>query len=210
MPHPTFYNLPDEKKEQIILSAVEEFSEKGYLKTSIAKIIEKADIPRGSFYQYFEDKDDLYRYLIMDVVGKRKHSYSSLPLNEDLSFIEFIRGLFEGGLKFYRDFPELAAIATDFMGLRDSALKERILGDSQQQSDLFFTAFINRRKEAGEIDGSIDNEMLLYFINTINQTFASYFLNKGMHYENEHLMRKVDSLLSILRNGILKKGAVIQ
>ena len=63
MPTDTFFRLPEEKRERVLAAAREEFSGVKYGDVSINRIIRAADIPRGSFYQYFTGKDDLFRYL---------------------------------------------------------------------------------------------------------------------------------------------------
>jgi AcrR family transcriptional regulator len=63
MPKQTFFNLPKEKRDRIIAAAKEVFSKNSYEEASINQIVKLAQIPRGSFYQYFADKDDLYGYL---------------------------------------------------------------------------------------------------------------------------------------------------
>ena len=55
----TFNNLSKEKRERIINAVIQEFAQHPADKVSINKIIQKADISRGSFYQYFDDKVDL-------------------------------------------------------------------------------------------------------------------------------------------------------
>lgn len=72
MPSATFERLPNEKKERLIQAAIEEFSRVPYHDASINMIIEKAGIPRGSFYQYFKDKEDLYQYLLQSYKEKMK------------------------------------------------------------------------------------------------------------------------------------------
>ena len=64
MPTSTFFRLPEEKRERLMDAAWEEFTSTGYNDASINRIIQKARIPRGSFYQYFEDKDDLFWHLL--------------------------------------------------------------------------------------------------------------------------------------------------
>ncbi len=64
MPTSTFMNLPAEKREKILRAAVAEFSRKNYGEASINRIIQAAEIPRGSFYQYFADKQDLFHYVL--------------------------------------------------------------------------------------------------------------------------------------------------
>ena len=61
-----FLNLPEEKKQRIINAAREELSSVPYDALSINRIVKAAGIPRGSFYDYFADKDDLIEYLMGD------------------------------------------------------------------------------------------------------------------------------------------------
>lgn len=64
MPTQRFLKLKEEKKQAILEAAVHEFSRVPYSSASINQIIKEADISRGSFYTYFEDKDDLMRYML--------------------------------------------------------------------------------------------------------------------------------------------------
>lgn len=64
MPTSTFFNLPPPKRDRLLRAAVEEFSQKSFHDVSINQIIQSAEIPRGSFYQYFADKTDLFRYIL--------------------------------------------------------------------------------------------------------------------------------------------------
>lgn len=64
MPKQTFLNLPSEKQTIIIEISKKEFSNNLFENVSINKIIKEAGISRGSFYTYFNDKEDLYKFLI--------------------------------------------------------------------------------------------------------------------------------------------------
>ena len=64
MPTKTFLNLDINKQQKLIKAAITEFSNNNYYDVSINKIISNANIPRGSFYMYFKDKDDLFLYII--------------------------------------------------------------------------------------------------------------------------------------------------
>ena len=66
MPTERFIRLPDEKKKVILEAAVDEFSRVPFDKVSINQIIKNAEISRGSFYTYFEDKMDVLRYIFQD------------------------------------------------------------------------------------------------------------------------------------------------
>ena len=64
MPNSTFFRLPQEKRERLLEAAALEFSRVNFADASINRIIQGAHIPRGSFYQYFSDKQDLFLYLL--------------------------------------------------------------------------------------------------------------------------------------------------
>ena len=64
MPTSTFFHLPPEKQRKLLRSAVREFSQQPYGEVPLSRIIAGAEIPRGSFYQYFADKTDLFVYVL--------------------------------------------------------------------------------------------------------------------------------------------------
>ena len=67
MPTSTFFRLPEEKRTRLIEASWDEVSQVRFSEVSINRIISAARIPRGSFYQYFEDKEDLIHYLLEDM-----------------------------------------------------------------------------------------------------------------------------------------------
>lgn len=83
MPKSTFYNLNEEKREKIEKALKKEFSRNTFEKASISNIIEEANIPRGSFYQYFEDKDDALRYIIGNFLDDEKRQIKKLLIEHD-------------------------------------------------------------------------------------------------------------------------------
>lgn len=95
MPKHTFFNLPKGKQETLINAAMKEFSRVPLFQASISNIIKDAGIPRGSFYQYFEDKEDVFFYLLNENSKRDSEKFISIlkELDGDLfdSFIEFFR-----------------------------------------------------------------------------------------------------------------------
>lgn len=75
----TFYNLPYEKRKRITDAVIKEFMERPNEKVSINRIIKTAEISRGSFYQYFDDKVDL-----IEIITKTMFEESSNKAKEIL------------------------------------------------------------------------------------------------------------------------------
>ena len=63
MPTERFMRLPKEKIEAIRAAAAKEFMRVAPEEVSINRIVHDADISRGSFNTYFEDKRDLLKWL---------------------------------------------------------------------------------------------------------------------------------------------------
>ena len=78
MPKATFYNLTEEKREKIEKAIKKEFGRTSFSKASISKIITEAQIPRGSFYQYFEDKEDAIKYIIENFIKEEKEEMKKI------------------------------------------------------------------------------------------------------------------------------------
>ena len=99
MPTQTFFNLPKEKRKVLIDAAFKEFSRASLADASIANIIKEACIPRGSFYQYFEDKADIFFY-ILEEYNKHNREKVLLLLKENdgdifIAFNEFFKMMLE-------------------------------------------------------------------------------------------------------------------
>src|SRR5699024_8904680 len=71
LPKQTFFNLSDEKRNTLIDAAMKEFSRVPFADASISNIVKDAEISRGSFYQYFEDKEDVFFYLLKEDSNRR-------------------------------------------------------------------------------------------------------------------------------------------
>ena len=60
----TFLNLPEDKRNMVVNALKKEFSRVPLKDALVSNIIIDAKIPRGSFYQYFNDIEDAFYYII--------------------------------------------------------------------------------------------------------------------------------------------------
>lgn len=102
MPTRTFMKLPKEKRIRILRAAKKEFSRVPLDKAVIANIVKDADIPRGSFYQYFENIEDLFIYLMEYMYGIDKKKFEQYLEQTDNDVYEALK------LKFSNTIDKLA------------------------------------------------------------------------------------------------------
>jgi TetR/AcrR family transcriptional regulator len=60
---------PDEQR-RILVACIEEFSQSGYEAASTNAIVKRAGIPKGTLFDYFGSKKDLYLYVIDHAVSR--------------------------------------------------------------------------------------------------------------------------------------------
>ncbi len=87
MPTKTFLNLPKDKKNKVLKAAYKEFARVPLEKVSIKNIVENAGIARGSFYQYFEDKEDLFDYIMKIKIGNIEKKLNEMIEKENGNII---------------------------------------------------------------------------------------------------------------------------
>ena len=130
MPKETFLKLSKEKQQKVINAAKKEFARAPIENVSIKNIVEEADIARGSFYQYFESKEDLLIYIL-----KENSEKLNIKLKSEVS-------------KTNGDIFKL------YIFLYDSMLEE-FTGNSDQ--DLFKQIFINLKSSDENIFDIVKN-----------------------------------------------------
>ena len=203
MPKPTFFNLPEEKRERIIEAAIDEFATHPFHQARVTAIAEQAGIAMGSFYQYFEDKMDLFKYLMESVVQK-KISYINRDMvenKEKYTFFELLREVFISGIHFAKENPRLLPIG--LMLINDKALYREILGEHVGKSIEFFRQMLEEAKAQGEIDPAIDPRLAAHMMVGMTFSLSDFIFGDGKLDLDD--MAIIDQMLYFVENGLKKK-----
>lgn len=207
MPNPAFFNLSEEKRNLIFSVAVEEFSSSNYDSASINQICKRSNIAKGSFYQYFTDKLDLYKY-IMTLAIEAKITFFSEVLKEfsDFTLQEQIRLLFIKGIEFAKSYPKYAALGEQFSKEDSETARLAIFKEGGRQTETLFAHMIEHAKANGEINSNVDSIALIMLLQSLNRTVNDYMMNNigensFRHYDKD-ASKLVDSLLCIIFNGV--------
>ena len=112
-----FLRLPKEKIEAIRIAAVKEFMRVPLEEASINRIVHDADISRGSFYTYFEDKQDLLRWLIYAQAEQHFKNYIERLQENGGDLWDMLENVFDRGM----DLMERAGLIEIFQNLIKSA-----------------------------------------------------------------------------------------
>lgn len=64
MPKSVFYKISKDRQMKLLKPAVVEFTKKNYEKVTVLSLTDTMKILRTDFYYYFQDKEDVYNYLM--------------------------------------------------------------------------------------------------------------------------------------------------
>lgn len=209
MPKTTFFNLPEEKRQKIENVAIKEFKEHTFKASSINRIVEGAGISKGSFYQYFLNKEDIYRH-ILQIAGKKKLEFMSPQLMnyEELDMFTLIQELYIAGMKFAVNYPDLVAIGEKILTDRTHILYNEYIMENMQEAYTLFQGFLKSSIAKGEIREDIDIKFMSYMIANMNVLIVNYYTNeKHGNYtseDTEGLLKLSNQLVDLLKVGLEK------
>lgn len=203
MPKQTFFNLPQEKQENLIQSATKEFSRVPLNKASISNIVKHAGIARGSFYQYFEDKEDAFYYLLeKQMKGHRIEFISALEENNGDVFAAFTR-LFKHMLTVFQDKENRDFFKNAFLNMDYKMEKKIFQNFSKGEVD----------KKVSEITAAINVEYLnvaderevIHVIQIMTAvTFQNLMHHFAKRYSFEEAIKNYKLEMNLLKKGLYK------
>jgi AcrR family transcriptional regulator len=206
MPKDTFYNLAEEKRMKIYGAALDEFSNHPFKQASVNRIVKNAGIAKGSFYQYFKDKKDLYKYLI-DEIYKKKITYLTPTMKNpfDMNFFDLLRDIYASGLKFAKDNPQLAKIG--YHMLRDSGQEvfNEVIDEKKGEGIQIYKQILELGIKRGDIRSDINLDMSAYFLFQLGNSLSNDFMEFFDTGEENQVFNLVEGMIEMLKSGIGKK-----
>lgn len=186
----------DVKEERIVIAALELFGKKGFEKTSVESITRKARVAKGTFYNFFDKKEDVLLHFLDREYGKseaeiaQKRSSQQAFLDQiELSVSSYIKHIFSD-----REFTKVL-------------IKERIgnIGTGKNKNELrlmeeIFRS-IERAKQQREIRLDVDSRRLTEMIFALYTMYVIYWTNGFIKTKKECVARIKEAVQYIL-NGV--------
>lgn len=209
MPKRTFNRLDDDKKERIMRAAIGEFQACGFESAKIEEIAQNAGVAKGSIYQYFDDKKELFLYSVtwgleyfMRAIDRQT------PLKDMDVFDYFLSGSRER-FELLKQEPLLVAFSMDiFMG-RFGSLALEANSELYRIGDEYELRLIEKGKRKGTIRDDLDDKTLLLFFQGVTEKFNVEIMemDKSFDYDpTDEQYREMENLLksmvSLLRHGM--------
>lgn len=166
MPKKTFFKLPSKVQASIIETAMDIYINNKFENITIRTLSEQLNVSMGSFYDYFQDKDELYFYIFDSLINKllfsgyyKDHMFQvPRPALEDY--------LNDREIQFYRTFRS----APEYMK-KKYYFNTEVNGIYYQYVQREF----ERMKRDGKMRDKLDSDFMAYIYITISFNVAMYF-----------------------------------
>ena len=190
------------QRQEMLTAALELFSRKGYRKVSMHEIAEKAEFATGTLYKFFQNKEDLYKALILEkfyMFHKALTKAIAEPDDEIQKLRNYVKAkgeVFRANLPMIRlYFAETHGARFNVMAGFDADIRQR-RGDFMQSFAAIFESGMKRNR----FKAIADPYQLAVALDSITNAFLLLWLEEP---ERHPYPENPDTILNILFKGLL-------
>ena len=190
------------KRELILAAAREIFGEKGYHSTTSEEIAKKAGVGKGTIYQYFESKQDIFLQMHMQYLKQYSENVVAL-IQENSTFEENLRRIIRYHLDNLQDLIQFGVQFMSRMQTDETKCTENhaVMEEVKKQLSVEQYKLFDVAKERGEII-DVDPQLL---ITCFSGMFVGIAHMVGMRELSAEEKQQVEeSLIRIVLHGLAK------
>ncbi|WP_145036463.1 TetR/AcrR family transcriptional regulator [Paenibacillus sp. Y412MC10] len=203
MPKSTFFHLDEARREEISNSAMQLFVDHLYEDITMKMVLDSLSMHPGTFYRYFEDKDDLYCLLIRNVTQKRAAYFNNS--NEDSLLQFFLTGLF-GSVNGIVTEPlnELEIKLTEtLLYIPENILLKIYLNVLKGESFPLIKDILRRMRVDGYLRPDIDDDLISFMFESMQFNLVMFF--REFDIKDSKLQHKISKYFAdFMSHGLLE------
>jgi len=182
----------EQRRAQILAAAEDVFSEKGFMTASIADITRRAGTAQGTFYIYFESKDQLFREVMLELGQQIRFNAREASRGAKDWIDAEVVGL-EAYLRFVAKRPSVYRIAQQCSTVDPEAWRAFYSAFADA-----FEANLREAEKKGEVSPG-DAEVRAWIMIALASTLGERVSDWGQEGEIDRIMREVEA---VLRRGV--------
>lgn len=203
MPTTTFFNLPEKKRQKILNAAVQEFTVRNLAEANISHIVKNAGISRGSFYQYFSSKEDLYVHIFSSLrEERRKYTQDIIDSLKQRPFLEFYREFYLKNAEYLLAHPDHIKLGKHLYTCPLETSRSLIQVLQKRYKDMFLIG-IEHDKAQGLFREGVSSVVLAeLLVHMCTDVFIFETIRTEVSMSN--VVQNIDAVLDIVRRGVSK------
>lgn len=215
MPKDTFFNLSPEKQEKVMRAAISEFVNRGFEKGNIGDIAKSAGVSKGSMYQYFENKKELFLYSVnwaLELIMQKYDKDALFNMKHANLFDYFYENIMAITVQLREEREAVIFLENVFLG-KYSGVSDECLDQLMKVSEDYVLQLIKEGKKKGYIRKDIDDHILSLFITGASIKMKGYLIEKSRSAGEDIIdqsaieanEREIKSIIDLLINGMGEK-----
>ena len=194
----TFNKTTEERRQNVLKVAIEEFATNGYNATSINDISKKAQISIGAMYSYFASKEDLFLSIVNNAYFLMDHILKDVEDNS-CDIFDCVRKMIQASRKFAIEYPHLNRIYLDITTQALSHMSIKLSNTLEIITPQILSKFIAKAKMQGKIRGDIDEKVAAFCMDNIFTMYqfsfsSDYYKERLKIYIGEEVLNDIDKL----------------
>jgi len=206
-----FENLDKDKKQRIIDAAVEEFNLHGYTGASTNNIVKNAEISKGSLFNYFENKDNLFKYLFKVNIEKLVWNFEKNRNHiMNLTLIEAYKMFISMNIQFFTENPKVFQFLAKAMTTSPEPIRTE-LQRKKREIQSFVVNNIIRSVDISYFRESLDKEKVAFMILTLLDTLSNKYIEKYsgnielLMNDSDNRNKEIEEYIDLIKYGILRR-----
>jgi len=206
----TFTKLPPDKQESILQVAIDEFSRWGYEQASINRMVGRLGIAKGSIFQYFGSKKNLYFHIFEYAVVLVRRSLKRVKAETEGEgfFIRLTKSL-QAGVYFIQRYPRIYQIYLKMLFQEDFPFRGDLLRTIRLFSIDYLRPIVEEGIKRGELRQDLDPEVAAFFLDAVLDRFLQAYCvaymdsGLGLFQANEEVLQaRIQDCVEIVRLGM--------
>ncbi|MGE6226441.1 TetR/AcrR family transcriptional regulator [Paenibacillus chitinolyticus] len=203
MPKNTFFRLNEARREEISNSAMHLFVDNLYEDITMKMVLDSLSMHPGTFYRYFEDKDDLYCLLIRNVTQKRAAYFNNS--NDDSLYQFFLTGLLDnvkGNVTEPLNELEIKLTET-LLYIPENILLKVYLNVLKGESSPLIKGILRRMRVDGYLRPDIDDDLISFMFESMQFNLVMFF--REFDIKDSKLQHKISKYFAdFMGHGLLE------
>lgn len=209
MPKKTFFRLDEEKQERVVRAAISEFHANGFTKAKVETIAENAGVAKGSIYQYFENKKELFMHSVtwaMEYFMREIDKYTPL---QEMDVFDYLLKDGRKRVELLKQETTLMLFFQDIMTGKFGSLTKTINDELWKIGDKYILQLIAVGKQKGTLRTDLNDLILALYYKGVTSQFDDYVfriitennfeLSDSVYQEIEATINQV---IELLKNGM--------
>lgn len=208
MPFTRFERLAPEKRERLLEVAAQEFASRGFEQASLNRILDQAQMGKGSAYYYFEDKADLF-CTVIEYASERLHladlSVELATLTAETFWPTFAQLHREPLLRSFEQ-PWLFRVVNGATQLPPALVGREPLASLTQQITALVRRLIKRGQDLGVIRTDLPDDLLFAWMFALDQASDQWLMNHWEQIDRQACVTVSDHTVAAMQSALASRG----